>query len=332
MLQALDARHAAVPGILEDSEARSRGSISEPEWLLFEPLIEEIQRLKKERNALLIAHNYQTAEIFHGVADARGDSLALARHAANSSADVIVMCGVRFMAETAKLLCPDKTVLLPDLEAGCSLAASITPEDVRALRRQYPGAPVVGYVNTSAAVKAELDICCTSSNAVRVVESLGAERVIFVPDEYLARFVASRTNVEIIPWRGHCEVHERFTAAELEEYRAATGAYVLAHPECPEDVQLAADYVGSTSGMIEELTARHPKRALLLTECSMSDNVAVAHPDIEFVRPCNLCPHMKRITLANIRDCLRSLSPAIELEAGIAERARSAVRRMLEVR
>lgn len=318
--------------VLEDAGARSRGHITEPEWLLFAPLIEEIQRLKKERNAFLIAHNYQTAEIFHGVADARGDSLALARLAAKSDAEVIVMCGVRFMAETAKLMCPDKIVLLPDLEAGCSLAASITPEDVRALRARHPGVPVVGYVNTSAAVKAELDICCTSANAVQVVESLGAERVIFVPDEYLARYVATRTNVEIIPWRGHCEVHERFTAAELAEFRAATGAYVLAHPECPEDVQQASDYVGSTSGMIQELETRHPDKALLLTECSMSDNVAVAHPDIDFVRPCNLCPHMKRITLTAIRDCLVKLAPRIELPPEIAVPARRAVARMLELR
>lgn len=306
--------------------------IPEPELVLFEPLIAEIQRLKRERGALLLAHNYQTPEIFHGVADRRGDSLALARLAAEADEPVIVMCGVHFMAETVKLLCPDKTVLIPDLEAGCSLAASITPEDVRSLRRQWPGVPVACYVNTSAAVKAECDVCLTSANAVAVVESLRAPRVIVVPDEYLAVHIAERTNVEIISWHGHCEVHERFTARDIVEYRNATGAYVLAHPECPQDVQHASDYVGSTAGMIAELSARKPECALLLTECSMADNVAVSHPEIRFVRPCNLCPHMKRITLANIRDCLQRLSPRVELDPSIAERARRSVMRMLKVR
>ncbi len=304
--------------------------LSEPEWLLIEPLLTEIRRLKEERNALILAHNYQTPDIFHGVADFTGDSLALARHAERSDAAVIVMCGVRFMAETAKLLCPDKLVLLPDMQAGCSLAASIGPEDVRELRRRYPGVPVVCYINTTAAVKAECDVCCTSANAVQVVESLGVDRVIFIPDEYLAGYVASQTDVEIIPWRGHCEVHERFTETEVEEYRAATGAYVLAHPECPEDVQRAADYVGSTSGMIEHLAMRRPKRALLLTECSMADNVAVEHPEIEFVRPCNLCPHMKRITLRGIRDSLERLEPVVELDPQIVAPARNTVLRMLQ--
>lgn len=308
-----------------------RRFIPEPELLLFQPLIEEIGRLKAQRHALLLAHNYQTPEIFHGVADHQGDSLTLARCAARSDASVIVMCGVRFMAETAKLLCPGKTVLLPDLDAGCSLATSITAEDVRTLRRRYPGVPVVCYVNTSAEVKAECDVCCTSANAVAVVESLGAPRVLVVPDEYLASYIAERTTVEIIPWRGHCEVHERFTASDIAEYRAATGAYVLAHPECPADVQRAADYVGSTSGMIDELAARQPASALLLTECSMSDNVTGVFPQIRFVRPCNLCPHMKRITLEKIRDCLVRLEPAIEVPPQIAERARNCVMRMFEV-
>ena len=314
-----------------DRHARLRRFIPEPEWLLFEPLIEDIQRLKVQRKALLLAHNYQTAEIFHGVADLQGDSLALARHAARSDAAVLVMCGVRFMAETAKLLCPDKTVLLPDEQAGCSLAAAITPQDIRALRHSYPTAPVVCYVNTSAAVKAECDVCCTSANAVQVVKSLGVRRVILVPDEYLARYVAARTSVEVIPWRGRCEVHERFTAREVAEYRSASGAYVLAHPECPEEVQRAADYVGSTAGMIDELARRQPARAMLLTECSMADNVPVTQPQIEFVRPCNLCPNMKRITLANIRDCLERLSPAVELPDDIAVPARRTVLRMLDL-
>jgi quinolinate synthase len=311
------------------NNARLRGVLTDPEWQLFEPLIDEIRRLKAQRNALLLAHNYQTAEIFHGVADLQGDSLALARLAAQSRAEVLVMCGVRFMAETAKLLCPDKTVLLPDLNAGCSLAVSITPEDVRELRRAHPDAPVVCYVNTSAAVKAECDVCCTSANAVSIVESLGATRVIVVPDEYLAAHIAARTSVEIISWNGHCEVHERFTGREVDEYRRASGAFVLAHPECRPDVQGVADYVGSTSGMIDELAARKPRRAMLLTECSMADNVAVTQPAIEFVRPCNLCPHMKLITLAKIRDCLERMSPSIELDAEVAGRARRAVLRMM---
>ncbi len=306
--------------------------IPAPELVLFEPVIEEIQHLKRKRGALILAHNYQTPEIFHGVADERGDSLALARKAEQSDADVIVVCGVHFMAETVKLLCPHKVVLCPDMEAGCSLAASIAAEDVRDLRRLYPGVPIVCYVNTTAAVKAECDVCCTSANVVKVVKSLRVPRVIVLPDEYLASYVAAHTDVEIISWPGHCEVHERFTARQVTEYRVASGAYVLAHPECPRDVQLAADFVGSTAGMIEELATQRPERALLLTECSMSDNVAVLYPDIRFERPCNLCQHMKRITLGKIRDCLQQLAPEVHLDPGLASRARRAVTRMLEVR
>jgi quinolinate synthase len=294
-------------------------------------LLAEIERLKVERNAIILAHNYQTPQIFHGIADVQGDSLALAREAAASDAEVLVMCGVRFMAETAKLLNPERTVLLPDAEAGCSLAEAIGPEDVRELRRRHPAVPVVCYVNTSAAVKAECDICCTSSNAVSVVESLGSDRVILVPDQHLAGFVAARTKVEIISWPGHCGVHQRFRAADIAEYRAHTGAYVLAHPECPEEVQLAADYVGSTSGMIAELAARRPGSALLLTECSMSDNVAAVHPEITVLRPCSLCEHMKRITLANIRECLQRLAPRIDLPDELVPRARRTVLRMPEL-
>jgi quinolinate synthase len=321
-----DARH-----VVESTYARLRRVIPQAEWLVFAPLIEEIERLKRRRNAIILAHNYQTPEIFHGVADVQGDSLALARQAAQADADVIVMCGVRFMAETAKLLCPDSRVLLPDMDAGCSLAEAIDPTDIRQLRRQYPDSPVVCYVNTTAAVKAECDVCCTSANAVAIVESLGSNRVILVPDQYLARYVAARTDVEIISWKGRCEVHERFSARDVAEYRALTGAYVLAHPECPEEVQLAADYVGSTSGMIAELNRRQPSSALLLTECSMSDNVAVAHPDINFMRPCNLCQHMKRITLAKIRDCLQRLEPAVELPEPVRARARATITRMFEL-
>lgn len=309
---------------------RVRAVIPPGEWALFAPDIDAILRLKRERNAVILAHNYQTPEIFHGVADIVGDSLALAREAARTDAAVIVLCGVHFMAETAKLLNPEKTVLIPDIEAGCSLAASITAADVRLLRERYPDVPVVSYVNTSAAVKAESDICCTSGNAVEVVRALGAPRVIMLPDEYLARNIAAEAGVEIITWHGHCEVHERFTGEDIRQLRAAyPGIAVLAHPECPPDVVAAADYAGSTAAMGEYVTRQKPARAALITECSMSDNIAVQHPDIEFVRPCNLCPHMKRITLANIRGALEGLQHEVTVPPEIAERARRAVERML---
>jgi quinolinate synthase len=311
---------------------RLRRVLPEAEWPFHVPLIARINELKESRNAIILAHNYQTPEIFHGVADIVGDSLALARQAMQCDAEVIVLAGVHFMAETAKLLNPDKTVIIPDLGAGCSLASSITGADVRALRRRYPGVPVVSYVNTSVEVKAETDVCCTSGNALQIVEALGVPRVIFLPDEYLARHVAGHTDVEIISWHGHCEVHERFTGAEIEEFRRGfSGLVVLAHPECPPDVLDAADGVGSTQQMIDYVEERRPARVLLVTECSMSDNVAAAHPDIEFVRPCNLCPHMKRITLENILASLETLQPAVEIVSHLAAPARRAVYRMLEL-
>ena len=296
------------------------------------PDIAAIQEWKRRRNAVVLAHNYQIPEIYYGVADIVGDSLALAAEGAKTDADVIVLAGVHFMAETAKLLSPEKTVLLPDLRSGCSLAESITAADVRLLRERYPGVPVVTYVNTSAAVKAESDICCTSANAVAVVESLGVRRVIMVPDRYLAHYVASQTAVEIIAWEGSCEVHERFTGAEIRDYREGRpGITVLAHPECPPDVLAEADFVGSTSAMAAYVEQRRPPSVVLITECSMSDNVALACPDVEFVRPCNLCPHMKRNTLANILAALQSLQHEITIEPAIAARARAAVTRMLAV-
>ena len=300
------------------------------EWPHFAADIDAILALKRARNAVILAHNYQTPEIFHCVADLTGDSLALARQAMRTDADVIVLAGVHFMAETAKLLNPGKTVLIPDRAAGCSLAASITAADVRLLRERYPGVPVVSYVNTSAAVKAESDICCTSGNAKRVVESLGVPRVIMLPDEYLAQNVAAETGVEIIAWAGHCEVHERFTAAEIASLRAQyPGIVVLAHPDCPREVVEAADFAGSTAAMADYVGTHRPGRVLLVTECSMSDNVAVAHPETQFVRPCNLCPHMKRITLANIRRALETMTHAVTIDAAVAARARRAVERML---
>ena len=300
------------------------------EWPAFEPDIEAILRLKHERNAVILAHNYQSPEIFHCVADVVGDSLALAREAAKGDAEVIVMAGVHFMAETAKLLNPSKTVLIPDTRAGCSLAESITAEDIGLLRQAYPGVPVVTYVNTSAAVKAASDICCTSANAKKVVESLGVPRVIMTPDEYLARNVAAQTQVEIIAWRGHCEVHEQFTAADIRELREAhPGAVVLAHPECPPEVVAEADFTGSTADMISYVGRKRPARVALVTECSMSDNVAVHYPDVEFVRPCGLCPHMKRITLAKIRRALETMDGEVTIDPAIAGPARRAVERML---
>ena len=302
------------------------------EWPAFTDDIEAILRLKRERNAVILAHNFQTPEIFHCVADIVGDSLALARKAMDVEADVIVLAGVHFMAETAKLLNPGKTVLIPDMGAGCSLADSITPEDVRLMRQRYPGVPIVTYVNTSAAVKAESDICCTSGNAKAVVESLGVPRVIMLPDEYLAQNIAAQTNVEIIAWKGHCEVHERFTPADIRELRAAhPGVTVLAHPECPPEVVAEADFAGSTAAMSDYVGTEKPARVVLMTECSMSDNVAVDHPDVEFIRPCNLCPHMKRITLANIRAALEEMRHPVTIEPELSDRARLAVERMLAV-
>ncbi len=300
------------------------------EWPVFAEDIDAILALKRRRNAVILAHNYQTPEIFHCVADLVGDSLALARQAMRTEADVIVLAGVHFMAETAKLMNPGKTVLIPDLRAGCSLAASITPADVRLMRERYPGAPVVTYVNTSAAVKAKSDICCTSGNARKVVESLGVPRVLMLPDEYLAQNVAAETNVEIIAWRGHCEVHERFSAADIRQLRQGhPGVVVLAHPECPPEVVAEADFSGSTAAMSDYVGQRTPARVVLLTECSMSDNLTVQHPDVEFVRPCNLCPHMKRITLANIRTALEQMRHEVTIDPAVAAPARRAVERML---
>ncbi|HEY5727720.1 MAG TPA: quinolinate synthase NadA [Acidimicrobiia bacterium] len=308
------------------------GILPDVERVVLEPLIEEIEALKVERNAVVLAHNYMTPDIFHGVADLRGDSLQLARLAAETDAEVIVMAGVHFMAETAKIVNPAKTVLIPDTRAGCSLAESITGADVRLLRERYPGVPVVTYVNTSADVKAESDICCTSSNAVKVVESLGVDRVIFLPDQYLGRWVASQTDVDVVLWQGSCIVHDKFTGDELRQYRTMwPGVEIIAHPECPPDVLEEADFVGSTSGMINYVSDRRPRQVLMVTECSMADNVAVESPGTEFVRPCVLCPHMQRITVENIRDALVHMRYEVMVEPAIADRARLAVERMLAV-
>jgi len=312
---------------------RLRGILPDVEIAAIGPLIEEIEEWKQRRNAVVLAHNYMTPDIYHGVADLKGDSLALAHMASDTDAQVIVMAGVHFMAETAKIVNEKKTVLIPDLEAGCSLADAITGADVRLLRERYPGVPVVTYVNTSAEVKAESDICCTSGNAVQVVESLGTDRVIFLPDQYLGRWVASNTDVEVILWEGSCMVHERFTAKELRAYRSLSPEIqIIAHPECPPDVLDEADFVGSTAGMIGWVKTERPRQVVMVTECSMADNVAAESPETEFLRPCNLCPHMKRITLEGIRDSLRDMKNEVVVEHDIAIRARVAVERMLEIR
>jgi quinolinate synthase len=303
------------------------------EWPVMAPYVKAINDLKKVRNAVILAHNYQTPEIYHCVADIVGDSLQLAKEASKTDAEVIVQCGVHFMAETSKLLNPDKIVLIPDMRAGCSLAASITGADVRLLRERYPGVPVVTYVNTSADVKAESDICCTSSNAVEVVESLGVDKVIFLPDQYLAKWVASQTKVRIISWTGACEVHERFTGAELRAYREADPAIqIIAHPECPPDVLAEADFTGSTAKMADWVKKNRPGKVLMVTECSMASNVAAEVPDVEFIRPCNLCPHMKRITLPRILDSLVFMKDEITVDPLVAEKARRAVERMVNLK
>lgn len=312
---------------------RLDGILPDVEIAALAPVIEEIEQLKQDRNAVVLAHNYMTPDIFHGVADLSGDSLALARLAAKTAADTIVMAGVHFMAETAKIVNPEKTVLIPDTEAGCSLAEGITAADIRLLRERYPGVPVVTYVNTSAEVKAESDICCTSSNAVQVVRSLGTDRVIFLPDQYLGKWVASQTDVEVILTEGSCIVHERFTGDELRDYRKQhNGISIIAHPECPPDVLEEADFVGSTSNMISWVKNEKPAKVVMVTECSMSDNVAAESPDTEFIRPCNLCPYMKKITLTGIRDSLRDRRHVVEVPPAIAARARNAVDRMLAVK
>jgi len=310
--------------------------VPEIEWAVHAPYVKAINDLKREKHAVILGHNYMTPEIFHCVADFVGDSLQLAREAAKTDAAVIVQAGVHFMAETSKVLSPQKTVLIPDLRAGCSLAASVTGADVRLLKQKYPGLPVVTYVNTSAEVKAESDVCCTSSNAVAVVEDIarewGVDTVIMIPDEYLAQNVAKQTRVKIIAWKGRCEVHERFSAADIRNYREANpGVVVLAHPECPPEVVAEADFAGSTSAMIHYVGTRKPARVVMVTECSMSDNVAVEFPDTQFVRPCNLCPHMKRITLPGILHSLQTMTYEVTVDPAVAVRARAAVERMLAV-
>ena len=307
--------------------------IPEVEWAVHEPLIEKINKLKKEKNAVILAHSYMTPEIYHCVADIVGDSLKLAKESQKAKADIIIMCGVHFMAETAKILNPNKKVLIPDMSAGCSLAEAITGEDVRLLKQKYPGVPVVSYVNTSADVKAETDICCTSSNAVEIVESLGVDKVIFLPDEYLGKNVAAQTKVKIITFHGTCIVHERFTPEEIRDYRKNyPGIVVLAHPECPPEVVAEADYTGSTSKMSNYVRDKQPKKVLMVTECSMSDNVAIENPNVEMIKPCNLCPYMKKITLQGIYNSLTNGTDEVKLTDAVMDKARLSIKRMIEVK
>ena len=304
----------------------------EIEWSIHAPYIHRINQLKREKNAIVLAHNYQTPEIYHGIADVAADSLALAIEAAKTKADIIVMAGVHFMAETSKLMSPEKKVLLPDMDAGCSLSASVTGKDVRLLKEKYPGVPVVSYVNTSADVKAETDICCTSANAVKIVESLGVKKVIFLPDDYLAKYVASQTNVEIIAWKGICMVHDQFNEKEINDIRERNpGIKIIAHPECPPEVINASDFAGSTGGMIDYVKNNQPKKVMMVTECSMSDNIQVENPNVEFIRPCNLCPHMKKITLPKILDCLENETGEIVMDKETIEKARVPVERMTAI-
>jgi quinolinate synthase len=304
----------------------------EIEWSVHAPYIHKINQLKKEKNAIVLAHNYQTPEIYHGIADVAADSLALAIEAAKTNADIIVMAGVHFMAETSKLMSPKKKVLLPDMAAGCSLSSSVTGKDVRLLKEKYPGVPVVSYVNTSADVKAETDICCTSANAVKIVESLGVKKVIFLPDDYLGKYVASQTEVEIIAWKGICMVHDQFNEKEIYDIRKKNpGIKIIAHPECPPDVIKASDFTGSTGGMIKYVEENQPKKVMMVTECSMSDNIQVENPNVEFIRPCNLCPHMKKITLPKILDCLENETGEIIMDKETIEKARIPVERMVAI-
>ena len=307
-------------------------TIPEIEWSTHAPYIYEINKLKKEKNAVVLAHNYQTPEIYHGISDFSADSLALAVEAAKTKADIIVMCGVHFMAETAKLMSPNKKVLLPDMKAGCSLSSSITGKDVKLLKEKYPGVPVVSYVNTSADVKAETDVCCTSANAVKIVKSLGVKKVIFLPDDYLAKYVASQTDVEIISWKGICIVHDQFNKKEIDDIRKNNpGIKIIAHPECPPDVIQASDFAGSTSGMIKYVKENQPKKVMMVTECSMSDNIQIENPNVDFIKPCNMCPHMKKITLPKILACLENETGEIIMDQETISKARLSVEKMVAI-
>jgi quinolinate synthase len=332
------ARHYDLAPSVEAAErqahlfARMDKVLSPVDWAMHAPYVEAINRLKLERGAAILAHNYMTPEIYHGIADVVGDSLQLAIEATRVEADVIVQCGVHFMAETSKILNPAKTVLMPDMEAGCSLAESITAEGIAEMRAKYPGAPVVSYVNTTAEVKAASDICCTSANALQIVEAMDSDTVIMTPDQHLARNVAKQSTKRIVWWEGSCIVHEQYTAEEMRAYRAADPEVkIIAHPECTTEVTAEADFTGSTSGIIDWIDRERPKKALLVTECSMASNITDAFPDVAFQKPCNMCPYMKMISLEKVLWSLHTLSPEVVVPEEVAVPARRAVERMIEL-
>ncbi|PKQ10486.1 MAG: quinolinate synthase [Alphaproteobacteria bacterium HGW-Alphaproteobacteria-1] len=318
---------------MADIHARMARVMPFPDWAIAAPYVAAINRLKAERGAVVLAHNYMTPDIYHGIADVVGDSLQLAIEATRVEAQVIVQCGVHFMAETSKILNPSKTVLMPDIEAGCSLAESITAQGVAQMRAQYPGAMVVSYVNTTAEVKAASDICCTSSNAAQIVAAMPGNTVIMTPDKWLAQNVAAQVpQKRIVWWDGACIVHERFTPQDLRDFREwHPDLKIIAHPECPPDVVAEADFAGSTKHIIDWVGDNRPQKAMLVTECSMASNISDAHPEVEFLGPCNMCPYMKKITLEKVLWSLHSMTGQIEVDPAIAAPARLAVQRMIDL-
>ncbi|MCI5084725.1 MAG: quinolinate synthase NadA [Rhodovulum sp.] len=324
---------AELAASMADIYARMDRVVTPPDFAIYAPYIKAINELKAKRNAVILAHNYMTPEIYHGIADVVGDSLQLAIEAAKVEADVIVQCGVHFMAETSKILSPSKTVLMPDMEAGCSLAESITAAGIEEMRAKYPGAPVVTYVNTTAEVKAASDICCTSSNAAQIVAALDSDTIIMTPDQYLAQNIANQVpEKNVVWWEGSCIVHEQYTAQDINDFREWNpGTRIIAHPECPPDVVAASDFSGSTSGIIDYVTRERPEKAMLVTECSMASNIADNLPDVDFVGPCNMCPYMKKITLEKVLYSLHTMTGQIEVDPAVADKAREAVQRMIDL-
>ncbi len=317
---------------MQDIYQRMSRVVAPPDWATYAPYVKAINEIKKKRNAVILGHNYMTPEIFHGVSDFVGDSLQLAMKATDVEADVIVQCGVHFMAETSKILSPGKTVLMPDMAAGCSLAESITAEGVEEMRAKYPGAPVVSYVNTTAEVKAASDICCTSSNAVQIVNAMDSDTVIMTPDQYLAQNVANESHKNVVYWPGSCIVHEQYTAQDLREFREWNpGTHLIAHPECTPDVVAEADFSGSTSGILKYVTEQKPEKAMLITECSMASNISDELPEVDFIGPCNMCPYMKKITLEKVLWVLHSMENQVEVDPTVADKARLSVQRMIDL-
>lgn len=323
---------AELAASMSDTYAKMERVVTPPDWAVYAPYVRAINALKKERNAVILGHNYMTPEIFHGVSDFVGDSLQLAMKAGEVEADVIVQAGVHFMAETSKILSPEKTVLMPDMGAGCSLAESITAEGVEEMRAKYPGAPVVSYVNTTAEVKAASDICCTSSNAVQIVNAMESDTVIMTPDQYLAQNVANESHKNVVFWPGSCIVHEQYTPQDLRDFRQWNpDVRLIAHPECPPNVVAEADFSGSTSGILKYVHEEKPKQAMLITECSMASNIADELPEVDFIGPCNMCPYMKKITLEKILYVLHTMEGQVEVDVQVADKARQSVQAMIDL-